>query len=256
MHRFDLFLLYCCNIITTSAQNMEKYILDKIVEKIPRQITPNMITLSNLILINILCFFKLYKDPTLFSTGLFIYYILDKLDGMHAISTNQVTKWGEILDKCVDGYSAVLVTYMLFHLYFDSSSSSSSLSSSPIKSEWLYPIIILVVFMFDIPYIIDKYSNYKLFGFTSNTIIFYSSLLPLFKYFTFSSTFLNYALKLAGIIGLVYIGILLWQLMAIKMSRLDMAILLLVGCLYFVRNIYVMSLFNALIIMYTMTSIR
>ena len=52
MHRFDLFLLYCCNIITTSAQNMEKYILDKIVEKIPRQITPNMITLSNLILIN------------------------------------------------------------------------------------------------------------------------------------------------------------------------------------------------------------
>jgi hypothetical protein len=230
---------------------MEKYILDKIVEKIPRQITPNMITLSNLVLINILCLFKLYKDPTLFSTGLFIYYVIDKLDGMHAISTNQVTRWGEILDKCVDGYSAVLVTYMLFHLYFDS---SSHFSSSPVKSEWLYPIIIMVVYMFDIPYIIDKYSKYKLFGFTSNTIIFYSSLLPLFKYFTFSAKFLHYAMLIVQLVGAIYIGILLYQLFMIKMTVFDIAILLLIGCLYFVPNIYVMSLFNGLIIMYTMTS--
>jgi|688.fasta_scaffold617161_1 phosphatidylglycerophosphate synthase len=234
---------------------MEKYILDKIVEKIPRQITPNMITLSNLILINFLCFFKLYKDPTIFSTGLFVYYVVDKIDGMHAISSNQVTRWGEILDKCVDGYSAVLVTYMLFYLYFDSSSSDSlPFSYSQIKSEWLYPVIIMVVYMFDIPYIIDKYSKYKLFGFTSNTIIFYSSLLPLFKYFTFSSKFLNYAMKFAQIVAGIYIGILLCQLFMVKMTVFDIAVLLLIGCLYFVRNIYVMSLFNGLIIMYTMTS--
>ena len=232
---------------------MEKYILDKIVDKIPRQIAPNMITLSNLVLINILCFFKLYKDPTIFSTGLFIYYVIDKLDGMHAISTNQVTRWGEILDKCVDGYSAVLVTYMLFHLYFDSSS-SSSFSSSPVKFKWLYPIIIMVVYMFDIPYIIDKYSKNKLFGFTSNTIVFYSSLLPLFKYFTFSAKFLHYSFLIARIVGLLYIGMLLYQLFMIKMTVFDIAVLLLIGCLYFVPNIYVMSLFNGLIIMYTMTS--
>lgn len=237
---------------------MEKYILDKIVEKIPRKITPNMITLSNLLLINILCFFKLYKDPTLFSTGLFLYYVIDKLDGMHAISTNQVSRWGEILDKCVDGYSAVLVTYMLFHLYFDSSSYYSSyssyFSSSPVKSEWLYPIIIMVVYMFDIPYIIDKYSKYKLFGFTSNTIVFYSSLLPLFKYFKFSAKFLHYAFLIARVVGLVYIGVLLYQLFMIKMTMFDIAVLVLIGCLYFVPNIYVMSLINGLIIMYTMTA--
>ena len=225
--------------------NMEKYVITPLLIKIPRQITPNMITVLNLVLINILCFFKLYKTPVLFSIGLFIYYLLDKIDGLHAIATQQVTGFGEILDKCVDGYSVVLVTYMLFDLF------SATQMGSYIR---IYPILIMIMYMFDIPYLTEKCSNYRLHEFTTNDVTFFSILIPLFKYITIPEKIITHIVTALGYIWLLYIGVLLIQLFSTKINVVDIILLMLIGCLYFVRNIYLLSLFNGLIILYIMTS--
>ena len=203
-------------------------LLEKLVIYIPSAITPNMITLLNFILINVLCMFALYKNPVIFSLCLFIYWIIDTLDGLHAKNSNQITKFGGILDESIDVYSILLITYMFIHLYLPHYSTIH-----------LYKFILFILFLVDIPYLIHKYSSLPITrnNFLRTTdIILLLSIIPLFKYFTVSPLFINYLLKIFTFILFMYILILTIKLTLIPISIIDILLLLSLCGLYFIKN--------------------
>jgi phosphatidylglycerophosphate synthase len=84
---------------------------------IPIWIHPNVITLSNLFIVNILSLSGYYTNPYLFSFVLFLYFCLDNLDGIHARETKQSSSMGEILDHCSDNYNITLIFNMFFSIF-------------------------------------------------------------------------------------------------------------------------------------------
>jgi phosphatidylglycerophosphate synthase len=84
---------------------------------IPVWIHPNVITLSNLFIVNVLSLSGYYTNPYLFSFVLFLYFCLDNLDGIHARETKQSSALGEILDHCSDNYNITLIFNMFFSIF-------------------------------------------------------------------------------------------------------------------------------------------
>ena len=171
--------------------------LKKIATYIPSSVSPNTITLLNFILINILCISTIYKNPAIFSGCLFLYWIIDTLDGIHAKNTNQITKFGGILDECIDVYSILLITYMLIHLYLPHFSNTH-----------LYKFILGILYLVNIPFLLRKYSIFKFSGISflrSTDILLLLTLLPILKYFTVSQLFISYTLKIIAFILFMYI---------------------------------------------------
>lgn len=84
---------------------------------IPVWIHPNVLTLTNLFIINMLSLSGFCVNPYLFSLALFFYFCLDNLDGIHARETNQSSVVGEILDHCSDNYNILLIFNMFFTIF-------------------------------------------------------------------------------------------------------------------------------------------
>jgi phosphatidylglycerophosphate synthase len=216
--------------------------LKKIAAYIPSSVSPNTITLLNFILINILCISTIYKNPAIFSGSLFLYWIIDTLDGIHAKNTNQITKFGGILDQCIDVYSILLITYMLIHLYLPHFSNTH-----------LYKFILGILYLVDIPFLLRKYSIFKFNGIRflrSTDILLLLTLLPILKYFTVSQLFISYTLKIFAFILFMYILILTFNLTITSISVFDIILLIGLCCLYFIKNIYIIAFINSLYIMY------
>jgi len=108
---------------TLSEPNTKSYylvyapIFEKIESYVPHQITPNMISCTSFILLTTLFLTKSYYNPYIFSACLFIYWILDNIDGIHARNTKQTSTLGEILDHCGDAYYQIIILYMFFNLF-------------------------------------------------------------------------------------------------------------------------------------------
>ena len=109
------------NELTTS--NTKSYYLiykpmcEKIESYIPKWITPNMISITSLLLVTVLYLTKTYYNPYILSFCIVIYWLLDNLDGIHARNTHQTSTLGEIIDHSGDMYYYILFTYMFFNLY-------------------------------------------------------------------------------------------------------------------------------------------
>jgi len=217
-------------------------ILKKIAVYIPPSVSPNAITLLNFILINILCISTIYKNPVIFSGCLFLYWIIDTLDGIHAKNTNQITKFGGILDQCIDAYSILLITYMLIYLYLPHFSNTH-----------LYKFILGILYLVDIPFLLQKYSSTKISGINflrSTDILLILTLLPVFKYFSVSQLFISYALKIFTFIISIYVLILIFNLTLCSISVFDIILLIGVCSLYFIKNIYIIAFINSLYVAY------
>ena len=83
------------------------------------KITPNMITLSRIV-IGTFVFYYLYYTNEHFYTiiGTIVFYLLDILDGHLARSTNQVTILGDYLDHFADvGFFFIIVFFILFNKF-------------------------------------------------------------------------------------------------------------------------------------------
>jgi phosphatidylglycerophosphate synthase len=94
-----------------------KPLFEKIQTYIPRSITPNSITIANFLLLIYFYNSDLYKNPKLFSLFIFIFTILDGVDGIHARATNQQSKLGEILDHGLDPVRNIILITLLFKLF-------------------------------------------------------------------------------------------------------------------------------------------
>lgn len=102
---------------TASYYRVYAPIFEKIESFIPRQITPNMISCASFVLLTALFLSKSYYNPYIFSFCLFIYWILDNIDGIHARNTKQTSSLGEILDHCGDAYYTIIILYMFFNVF-------------------------------------------------------------------------------------------------------------------------------------------
>lgn len=101
---------------------VERFIVDKIcqpiVNRLPRQLSPNTISLANSILCWLLVLLAAVapgQTPSMTLTlrilaafGLFGSMLLDCIDGMHARNTNQCSKLGEVLDHGLDAANTPL----------------------------------------------------------------------------------------------------------------------------------------------------
>ena len=102
---------------TKSYYLIYKPMCEKIESYIPKWITPNMISITTLLLVTVLYLTKIYYNPYILSLCIFVYWLLDNLDAIHARNTNQTSTLGEIIDHCGDMYYYMLFTYMFFNLY-------------------------------------------------------------------------------------------------------------------------------------------
>ena len=135
---------------TLSEPNTKSYyliyapIFEKIESYVPRQITPNMISCTSFILLTALFLTKSYYNPYIFSACLFVYWILDNIDGIHARNTKQTSTLGEILDHCGDAYYTIIILYMFFNLF-------------QIKiDKWL---IVLIALCINLKHLLSFYTN-------------------------------------------------------------------------------------------------
>ena len=135
---------------TLSEPNTKSYylvyapIFEKIESYVPRQITPNMISCTSFILLTALFLTKSYYNPYIFSACLFIYWILDNIDGIHARNTKQTSTLGEIIDHCGDAYYTIIILYMFFNIF-------------QIKiDKWL---IVLITLCINIKHLLSFYTN-------------------------------------------------------------------------------------------------
>ena len=94
-----------------------KPFFEKVQTYIPYQITPNMITITNFILLIYLYKSKLYYNNYIFALFQFIFFSLDFVDGIHARKTNRQSKLGEILDHAIDPLRIILVIKMFFDIF-------------------------------------------------------------------------------------------------------------------------------------------
>lgn len=77
-------------------------------------ITPNMVTMTGLILTLLSClFFLMSNNCFLFGIFLAITFIFDYLDGAVARVTNKCTKFGSYLDAVIDRYQEVMVYFTI-----------------------------------------------------------------------------------------------------------------------------------------------
>lgn len=93
-----------------------KPFFEKVQTYIPSQITPNMITITNSILLIYLYKSKLYYNNYIFAFFQFIFLLLDYVDGIHARKTNRQSKLGEILDHAIDPIRGILIIKMFFDI--------------------------------------------------------------------------------------------------------------------------------------------
>lgn len=124
--------------------NVQKYI--------PSSIHPNVLTITNFVIINMLYYFKFYENPYYLSFGMISYFFLDNLDGVHARATKKTSKLGEILDHCTDGYLFPLLIIIF--------------STKYIKDVFIQKILLLLLLgCFNIKHLLHKYSNKLSLGF-------------------------------------------------------------------------------------------
>ncbi len=109
---------------------------------IPNSIHPNMITSVSFFIVSMLYMFGVC-NPFLLSAGLFLYWLCDGLDGVHARATKQCSDIGEILDHCIDSYSTVLIVDIFRNLFQ---------ITNPLLST-------LIVYSFGIVHLMDSYTN-------------------------------------------------------------------------------------------------
>jgi len=88
----------------------------KVQAYIPKGITPNMITILNLLIVLGVFISKQFYNPLVLMITIFIYYFLDNLDGIYARESKQTSNLGEILDHGNDIFIGILIFYMLFML--------------------------------------------------------------------------------------------------------------------------------------------
>jgi phosphatidylglycerophosphate synthase len=93
-----------------------KPFFEKVQTYIPYQITPNMISITNVILLLYLYNSKLYYNNYIFALFQFIFFLLDFVDGIHARKTNRQSKLGEILDHAIDPLRGILIIKMFFDI--------------------------------------------------------------------------------------------------------------------------------------------
>lgn len=94
-------------------------ICDKTIPHIPKWITPNIITITRMIL-GIVVFYSIIKtkEVPLTAIGGILFYWMDCLDGHLARATNQVTVIGDYLDHIADlGFLAGILYYLISFTY-------------------------------------------------------------------------------------------------------------------------------------------
>jgi hypothetical protein len=131
----------------------------KLYEKTEDKIHPNLITLCSFIIVSLLYLFNI-TNPLLLSGGLFLYWICDGIDGIHARNTKQTSHLGEILDHCTDAYSVILITDIFKNILK---------ITNPFFS-------IATILSFDVTHLLDSYTNnlelgYKYFSIDEINII-------------------------------------------------------------------------------------
>jgi phosphatidylglycerophosphate synthase len=215
---------------------------------IPKWITPNAITISSWILINILTICELYYYPWIFSAFLFIYWSLDNLDGIHARATKQTSSIGEILDHCIDSYNIIIISNIFCNL----------LNTQPN----IYKILmVFITLAFNIRHLAHKYTNilslgYKYFSVDEVWLIamFIPHFIPQFISLILSNNILCYITYFICIVCFIDI-IYNMQKIITKIKFYDLIFYLTIGILnYFMTNVYLIATMNMCYIFYLINS--
>ena len=145
---------------------VKPYILDKIINYIPKRLAPNLITLTGFFFMTFNLIFQIVFDPNLLGDRrvsivslvcLFLYYTLDNLDGMQARKTLSSSPLGQMFDHTIDS----IVINFVFLALCSSLGMGKSLSS------------LLLVFAgqigFILPTLEEKYTNKFVLGYINGT---------------------------------------------------------------------------------------
>ena len=197
--------------------NEELYILDeiyfspfyKLAKFIPRTVSPYAMTITNVILINIMAIFKIYSNPVVFSQCIFVYWIIDTLNReyMRQLKAEESqydsdiykNNYPQYVNKCIDAYSIILIVYMLLLSYLPHYSSNI-----------IHRCILLLIYLVDIPYVIDKYTTTlsKTVGvkyLSMDDCFFILGIFPLLNFFVFSPELTKIILKVQKFFLMVFI---------------------------------------------------
>lgn len=173
------------------------FIFIEIDKYIPKCIHPNLITVVNFIIIILSNYYKVYNRSYYFSLLILLYWTLDNLDGVHARSTNQTSKIGEILDHCLDGF-ALPIFFTIGLQYFNIEYSLQKI------------LLTLTLGIFTIKHLINKYTGVLSLGYkylSISEVCIFGSMLPLIK-------ILNIPMNIINIV--VYLYIILCSITLIK----------------------------------------
>ena len=134
-----------------TTQLFHKPFFEKIQSYIPENITPNQITITNFILLIYFYNTDLYKNPYIFSIFIFIFVILDGVDGVHARATNQKSKLGELLDHGLDPIRSIILLILFCKLF-------------KINDEYKKYLLIITIITFNVFHLVSKYTNNYAYG--------------------------------------------------------------------------------------------
>ena len=220
-----------------------KPFFEKIESYIPASITPNMITITNFILINILFFSKLYYNPFIFSLVIFLYWVLDNIDGIHARRTKQSSKIGETLDHCIDGYTSVLFTFMFFRLF-------------GVDMNYIFLFIFLLTF--NLGHITGKYTKslalyFKIgsFEISIDDLFLVGIFVPYLKYLNFKKGF-SVGINILSILLLVIIASKTINLVKLRVKPIDLiGTYAVTSSYYYIKNPIIIAIMQILFCFYT-----
>jgi len=202
-----------------------KPLFEKIQTYIPRSITPNTITIVNFLLLVYFYNSDLYKNPKIFSLFLFIFWILDGIDGVHARATNQQSKLGEVLDHALDPVRNIIVIILLCKLF-------------KIPDNYKHIILFLFILNNNFFHIVGKYTKKYIYGtkyFSADDASVATILLPLL-------TLIKLPKINNNIIYVFYTMVLFYTLYQIKLlknynvSKTDILIFLIVNYLSYLHT--------------------
>lgn len=137
--------------------------LASITKLLPQNVTPNHITLTTVIP-STLALYNLYQGkPIIFYLWFVVRYFLDCWDGYYARTTNQMTKFGDLLDHGLD-FAFFTTFFVIYYLKY--------YKTDPIKLTLAAAPSIALVLMYNVKceQVIKKLSKI---GFTLLSIIFY-----------------------------------------------------------------------------------